>query len=32
MVYAANPVAWDDALSVFMSLANEVLNYVEKTR
>lgn len=32
MVYAANPVTWDDALKVFISLANEVLNYVEKTR
>lgn len=28
MVYANNPVTWDDALAVFMKLANEVLNYV----
>jgi hypothetical protein len=32
MVYSANPVVWDDALAVFMTLANEVLNYVERTR
>lgn len=28
MVYAANPVIWDDALAVFMKLANDVLDYV----
>jgi predicted nucleotidyltransferase component of viral defense system len=32
MVYSANPVVWDDALAVFMTLANEVLDYVERTR
>ena len=28
MVYAENPVNWDDALAVFTKLANEVLDYV----
>ena len=32
MVYSVNPVAWDDALAVFMTLSNEVLVYVEETR
>lgn len=32
MVYSANPVVWDDALAVFMTLANEALDYVERTR
>lgn len=32
MVYSVNPVVWDDALEVFMTLSNEVLDYVEETR
>lgn len=30
MVYAENPVAWDDAIIIFTKLANEVLDYVER--
>ena len=30
MVYADNPVQWQDALAVFVKLANDVLDYVEQ--
>lgn len=29
MVYAANPVIWQDALAVFVKLSNDVLDYAE---
>ncbi|MGI5308134.1 nucleotidyl transferase AbiEii/AbiGii toxin family protein [Rheinheimera sp. WS51] len=30
MVYAANPVIWQDALAVFVKLSNDVLDYAEQ--